>query len=120
MHGNSSSVAPRVVKLRTIECLMPVSSAAIRGPSPSPANVRASAIVTSRARSRPTMLGSAAIRSRASRLAHLAREDAAAHRARLADVAHERARVDAVDARDAAVAQPVEPAALGARRVGRG
>ena len=38
----------------------------MRGPSPSPANVRGSAIVTSRARSRPTMLGSAAIRSRAS------------------------------------------------------
>ena len=46
---------------------MPVSSAAIRGPSLSPANTRGSAIVTSRARSRPTMLGSAAIRSRASR-----------------------------------------------------
>ena len=61
------------------------------------------------------MLGSAAMRSRASRLAHLAREDAAAHRARLADVADERARVDAVDARDAVVAQPVEPAGVGAR-----
>ena len=45
---------------------MPVSSAAIRGPSPSPSKTRGSGIVTSRARSRPTMLGSAAIRSRAS------------------------------------------------------
>ena len=47
------------------------------------------------------------------RLAHGGREDAAAHRARAADVAHERARVDAGDRRDAAVAQPVQPAALG-------
>ena len=46
-----------------------------------------------------------------------AREDAAAHRAGVADVAHQRARVDTGDARDAAVAQPVQPAALRARRV---
>ncbi len=51
------------------------------------------------------------------RLGELAREDAAAHRAGVADVAHERARVDAGDRSDAAVGQPVEPAALGARRV---
>src|SRR3954454_19859898 len=46
-------------------------------------------------------------------LAHLAGEDAAAHRARLADVAYERAGVDAVDARDSSFAQPVEPALVG-------
>jgi len=50
-------------------------------------------------------------------LGHLAGEDAAAHRARLADVADERAGVDAVDARDPVVAQPVEPALVGAGRV---
>ena len=45
------------------------------------------------------------------------REDAAAHRAGVADVAHERARVDAADRRDAAVGEPVQPAALGIGRV---
>ena len=49
-----------------IERLIPVSSATIRGP-PSPSKMRGSRVVTSRARSRPTMLGSASIRSRASR-----------------------------------------------------
>ena len=44
-------------------------------------------------------------------------EDAAAHRAGVADVAHERPRVDAGDRRHAAVAQPVEPPALGGRAV---
>ena len=37
VQGSSSSVAPRGVKLRTIERLMPVSSATMRGPEPSPA-----------------------------------------------------------------------------------
>ena len=50
-------------------------------------------------------------------LGELVREDAAAHGARVADVAHERARVDAADRLHAAVAQPVQPAALGAGRV---
>ena len=36
VHGYSSSTAPRLVKLRMIERLMPVSSAMMRGPSPSP------------------------------------------------------------------------------------
>ena len=66
MHGSSSSVAPRAVKLRTIERLMPVSSATMRGPEPSPAWISGSASVTSRARSRPIMDGSAAISARAS------------------------------------------------------
>ena len=68
MHGYSSSVAPRLVKLRMIERLMPVSSAMIRGPDvPSSAsNTMGSRVVTSRARSRPTMLGSAWTRSIAS------------------------------------------------------
>ena len=43
----------------------------------------------------------------------LGAEDAAAHRAGVADMADERARVDAGDGGDAAVAKPVEPAALG-------
>ncbi len=42
------------------------------------------------------------------------REDAAAHSAAVADVADQGAGVDAVDRRDAAVAEPVEPTALGA------
>jgi hypothetical protein len=46
-------------------------------------------------------------------LAHRRREDPAAHGARGADVAHQRARVDAGDGRHAAVGQPVQPAALG-------
>jgi hypothetical protein len=48
------------------------------------------------------------------RLAHGGREDAPAHGARGADVAHQRARVDAGDGRHAAVAEPVQPSALGA------
>ncbi len=50
-------------------------------------------------------------------LGHRRGEYAAAHRAGLADVHHERARVDAADRLYAAVAQPVEPASLGARRI---
>ena len=53
--------------------------------------------MTARARSRPAIGGSAAISSRASASPIVAGEDAAEHRARLADVAHERARVDAGD-----------------------
>ena len=97
---------------------MPVSIAAIRGPSlRRRGRSTALAGVTSRARSRPAIGGSAAISSRACASAHAGREDAAAHRARVADVADERAGVDAGDRRDAAVAQPVQPAALGAGRV---
>ena len=44
-------------------------------------------------------------------------EDAAAHGALVADVPHERACIYLCDRRDAAVAQPGEPAALGARGV---
>ncbi len=50
-------------------------------------------------------------------LGQLAGEHAAAHRALVADVAHQRAGVDAGERRDAAVRQPGEPAALGVRRV---
>ena len=63
------------------------------------------------------MLGSASMRSRASLTLDVVLEDPAAHRARGADVADERAGVDAVDARDPVVAQPAEPALLGAGRV---
>ena len=66
VHGSSSSVAPRVTKLRTIEALMPVSSATMRGPEPSPACTCGRSGVTARARSRPVIGGSAAISSRAS------------------------------------------------------
>ena len=45
------------------------------------------------------------------------REDPAAHRAGVADVADERPGVDPGDRRDAAVVEPVEPAALGGRAV---
>ena len=57
-----------ITRLRTIERLIPVSIAAMRGPSPAPCDARSHAGVTSRARSRPAIGGSAAIRSRASRL----------------------------------------------------
>ena len=46
-------------------------------------------------------------------LRRLGREDPAAHRAAVADVADQGAGVDAADRRHAAVAEPVEPAALG-------
>ncbi len=66
VHGSRSSRAPRSVRLRTIELLMPVSSAAMRGPSPEPASI-GSGGVTSAARSRPDIGGSPAIKVRASR-----------------------------------------------------
>jgi hypothetical protein len=66
VQGSSSSVAPRETKLRTIEVLIPVSSATMYGPSPSPSCRTGAAGVTSRARSRPIIGGSAAISSRAS------------------------------------------------------
>src|SRR4051812_41887095 len=50
-------------------------------------------------------------------LAHRAGEDAAAHGAAVAQVPHERARVHAGEAGHAAVGEPVQPPALGARRV---
>ena len=50
-------------------------------------------------------------------LRHVGGEDAAAHRARGADVLDERARVDARDPGDAVRAQPAQPALLGAGRV---
>ena len=99
VHGSSSSVAPRDVKLRTIDVLMPVSSATIRGPG---------AVAGDDARlARRDLAGEVAAghrrlgRDQRARLvlAHGAREDAAEHRARVADVADERARVDAGDAR---------------------
>ena len=52
-------------------------------------------------------------RFRASRRAELGREDPAPHRARVADVAHQLAGVDAADRGHAGVAQPIEPPALG-------
>ena len=106
------------VKLRTIERLMPVSSATIRGPSPSPSKIArlgdrhlAGEVAADHARLGVDPLARLAPRG------IVAGEDPAAHRARVADVADERARVDAGDARDAVVAQPVEPALLGAGRV---
>ena len=97
---------------------MPVSSATIRGPGA--VAVRSTCGSRDRHLAREVAAGHRRLggdqRARLV-LGHRAREDAAEHRARLADVAHERARVDAGDARHAAVEQPVEPAALGARRV---
>ena len=72
--------------------------------------------VTVRARSAPSIEGSAATRSRASASGVAGGEDAAAHRAAVADVADQGAGVDAADPRHAAVVEPVEPAALGAWR----
>ena len=96
---------------------MPVSITAIRGPSPS---CRGGVTSLGRDDAREVLPGHR--RLGLDQLARLALadargEDAAAHRAGVADVAHERARVDAGDRADAAVGQPVQPAALGARRV---
>ena len=63
------------------------------------------------------MLGSASMRSRASLTGTSAGEDPAAHRARGADVADERARVHAVMPGMPCRAQPAQPALLGAGRV---
>ena len=76
-----------------IESLIPVSMPTTCGPSPSSST--GSPGVTVRAKSAPSIEGSAAIRSRASASAVSRGEDAAAHRAPVADVADERARVDA-------------------------
>ncbi len=96
---------------------MPVSIATTRGPGLSGSRMIGSAGVTSQARSRPAIGGSASISAARVGLVQRRREHAAAHRALVADVAHQRARVDSRDRRDAAVAQPREPAALGAGRV---
>ena len=96
----------------TIERLIPVSSATTRGPAAS-----ASSTIGSRG---DDLRGEVAALHRGlgvdqlARLAlgQLAREDAAAHRAPVADVADERARVDAADPGDALRGEPVEPAGL--------
>ncbi len=83
VHGCSSTVAPRSRRLRTIESLTPVSIIAIRIPlhrRRSPSSTTGSRGVTSRARSRPVIAGSAAISSRPRRLGHRGREQPAAHR----------------------------------------
>ena len=69
---------------------MPVSSAATRGPAPPSPTTTGAPGVTSRARSRPSIEGSASISARASLDRHVAGEDTAAHRALVADVAHQR------------------------------
>ena len=110
---------PRSRRLRTIESLTPVSIMAMRTSSASPSpsepsgpSVIASLGVTSRARSRPVIDGSASISSRASASLIRAGNTPPSHRARVADVAHERARVEIGDRRDPAVGQPRQPAAL--------
>jgi hypothetical protein len=70
--------------------------------------------VTSRARSRPCIDGSASISSRACCSGIAPGNTPPFIAPGAADVPHERAGVDAGDRRDAAVAQPVQPAALGA------
>ena len=80
--------------------------------APSPTTVSSAGRVTSRARSRPAIGGSAAISSRASRSAIAPGKTPPRIAPALADVAHERARVDAGDRRHAAVASasPASPA----------
>src|SRR3954471_18862057 len=114
VHGCSSTVAPRTTRLRTIEDLMPVSIAAMRmSPSPSPTST-VSAGVTSRARSRPVIGGSASISARASR--SLTRSGKTPPRiAPALRMWRTRARVSTpVIARPPQSVHPVEPAALGA------
>ena len=101
--GAARARAPRSTKLRTIEPLMPVSIAAIRRPPPSPVDARLARRHLAREVA-PAIDGSARDRARAPRPRPSRREDAAAHRAGVADVADERARVDAGDRRDAASA----------------
>ena len=124
VHGCSSTVAPRSRRLRTIDSLTPVSIMAIRGPPLAlDPDDHARSGVTSRARSRPLMAGSAAISSRASSAPTRAGKHPAAHRAGVADVAHERARVEVGDGRDACVASasPATPLGPGGvLAVGRG
>ena len=98
-----------------IESLMPVSMPTTCGPSP--ANSIGSPGVTVFAKSAPVIEGSACDELAGLGFGELAGEDAAAHRAAVAQAADERAGVDAGDRGDAAVAQPVEPAALGGGRV---
>ena len=76
---------------------MPVSSATIRGPSPPPCEHRAARrrdLAREVAADHARLGGDALARLG---LGHVGGEDPAAHRARVADVAHERARVDARD-----------------------
>ena len=109
-------MAPRSRRLRTIESLTPVSIMAIRGPGPALEHLQLGR------RHLPGQVAAVHRRLGRDQLARLGlrdagREDPAAHRPEVADVAHQRARVDAGDRRDPAVVQPGQPAALGARRV---
>ena len=111
VQGSSVTLAPCSRSWRTIESFTPVSMPTTCGPSPSKRTV--SGGVTVRAKSAPAIEGSAAIRSRASASGTRGREDAAAHRAAVAQVADQGAGVDAADPRRAGHVEPVEPAALG-------
>ena len=109
--GSRVTLAPRSRNWRTIESLMPVSSATTCGPSPS----------ISTGASGRDLGGEVGAGHRGLCRDQLAcvvlrclgAEDAAPHRARVTDVADERASVYPGDGGNAAVAQPVEPAALG-------
>ncbi len=98
---------------------MPVSSAAIRGPSPLPRRLEVHALlrrdrarqvapVHRRLREHPLHRGA---------LRRLPVEHPAAHRAAIADVPDERAGVDPAQRGHAAVREPGQPPSLGARRV---
>ena len=121
VHGCSSTRAPRATRLRTIEPLIPVSIAAIRGPVAVAVRRSARAGVTSRARSRPAIGGSAAIT-----LARLGLGSSRAGKTppRIAPASRmwrTSARVSTpVIAGTPQSAQPVQPAALGARARPRG
>ena len=123
--GAARRSRPRRGGCATIERLTPVSIIAIRGPGPArrrSSDKRSAAGVTSRARSRPVIGGSAAISSRASVLGDVAPGTAPPRIAPgVADVAHERARVEVGDRGNACVGQPssASPAPRPGRRRGR-
>jgi hypothetical protein len=97
------------VKLRTIELLMPVSIGAVAVAVDAQLGRAHLADEVAAGHGRLGVDELAGLP-----LGHRAREHAAAHRARVADVQHEAARVDPGDRRDAVRPQPAQPPALGA------
>ena len=109
--GTSVSLAPCSRSWRTIESLIPVSMPTTCGPSPSKRTASGGRHLAGEVGARHRGLGGDPLARLG--LGDRGREDAAAHRPAVAQVADQGAGVDAADPRRAGHVEPVEPAALG-------
>ena len=110
-HGSKVNRQSRSRSCRMIESLIPVSMPTTCGPSPGELDGLAGSDRPRQVRPQHRRLGLHPLARLG--LCELGGEDPAAHRPAVADVAHQRPRVDPADRRHPAVTQPVEPAALG-------